>query len=128
MKRFACVDPVTDQQGNSLIMYRDVAVLSPIVIIIIIIIMQERFLGGRQTGKERGKKKMNNLITVSERRRRKWGNRLYTKTIGPSTYMLGHIRSVGRLRASFYFIFLSSSSVSPPFPKRIIKKSSALVT
>ena len=56
MKRFACVDPVTDQQGNSLIMYRDVAVLSPIVIIIIII-MQERFLGGRQTGKERGKKK-----------------------------------------------------------------------
>jgi hypothetical protein len=54
-------------------MYRDVAVLSPI--IIIIIIMLERFLEGRQTGKERGKKKkkMNNLITVSERRRRKWG-------------------------------------------------------
>ena len=48
---------MTDQQGNSLIMYRDVAVLSPIVIIIIIIIMQERFLGGLQTGKERGKKK-----------------------------------------------------------------------
>lgn len=45
---------MTDQQGNSLIMYRDVAVLSPI--IIIIIIMLERFLEGRQTGKERGKK------------------------------------------------------------------------
>lgn len=66
---------------------------------------------------------MNNLITVSERRRRKWGNRLYTKTIGPSTYMLGHIRSVGRLRASFYFIFWSSSSSSvSPFPETEYQK------
>ncbi len=51
------------------------------------------------------------------------GNRLYTKTIGPSTYMLGHIRSVGRLRASFYFIFWSSSSSSvSPFPETEYQK------